>query len=112
MDHALICFVGSKYPAISVILILNIMRTYETIWTQLKSLPKPQAKSIGISITARRHLHPRIVKAVKKEKWMDMGFKLLLSESCQCSVISHTSKYSVLTFYLHYSPSLEDLGLT
>jgi hypothetical protein len=90
----------------------NPPRTYQPLWDQLKSLPKEQAKSIGISVTARKHLHPRIVKAVKKEKWMDFAWKLTLGEKYQITVISHKSRYSVLTFYLTYSPSLEELGLT
>lgn len=70
------------------------MRTYEPIWNQLKRDGK-------VSLTANRLLHARIIKAVTKEKWMDTGFKLQIEP--KVSILSHTRKGSILTFYLEYS---------
>jgi len=50
------------------------MRTYEPIWIQLKSAGK-------VRIAAPPALHKRIIKAVTKEKWLDMGWKLELDEA-------------------------------
>jgi hypothetical protein len=69
------------------------MREYQPIWIALK-------RDKAVSITANRLLHPRIIKAVTKEKWMDMGFKI------QCDPLYaklHVSaKNSVLTFKLSF----------
>jgi hypothetical protein len=86
-------------------------RIYYPVWHQLKSMPPKDATSIGVSLTARKHLHPRIIKALNKEKWQDTGFRLALLEKYQRARLRHSSRYSVLTFYLDYSFSMEDLGL-
>ncbi|PHQ81755.1 MAG: hypothetical protein COB66_01400 [Coxiella sp. (in: Bacteria)] len=49
------------------------MRQYEPIWNRLKL-------DHTASIQAPVHLHLRIIKAVKKEKTKDQGWKLLVSE--------------------------------
>ncbi len=77
------------------------MREYEPIWQKLKSLPPHEAKTKGVSITANRRLHPRIIKAVIKEKWMDIPYKL--QKDPQKVIMYSTSKGSVLTFYLEVS---------
>ena len=75
-------------------------RYYYAIWKRLK-----EHKSV--SVTAPRPLHKRIVKAVKKEKWMDVGYKLQIEP--RKAVLSHGSKNSVLTFYLTLSITAEDI---
>lgn len=77
------------------------MRQYEPIWKKLKSMPLSEASTKGVSVTANRVLHPRIIKAVVKEKWMDIGYKLEIEP--RKTIISHTRKHAVLTFYLHLS---------
>lgn len=76
------------------------MRQYEPIWYKLKSLPLKDARTIGVSITANRRLHPRIIKAVTKEKWKDMSFKIEKDHKC---ILSHISKGAIITFYLDIS---------
>ena len=69
-------------------------RAYFPIWEQLK------AKG-AVSITANRLLHPRIVKAVTKEKWMDLGYKIQIEP--KVAFLSHSTKHSILTFTLTIS---------
>lgn len=83
-----------------------LIRFYQPIWERLKSMPPREASTIGVSITANRLLHPRIIKAVTKEKWMDIGFKILLDD--KRAVLSHVRKNAVLTFYLTYTLGKED----
>lgn len=66
-------------------------RYYAPIWEKLK-------KEKQVSITANRLLHPRIIKAVTKEKWMDIAWKLEIEPAI--SILSHARKNSVLTFFL------------
>lgn len=82
------------------------MRQYEPIWFQLKSLSQSEASSKGVSITAPRALHRRIIKAVKKEKWMDIGYKLLIEP--KTALLSHSQRNSILTFKLTFSLTPED----
>ena len=82
------------------------MRQYEPIWNKLKSLPRKEAETKGVSLTAPRPLHGRIIKAVKKEKWMDLGFKLTIEP--RESTLFHARKNSVLTFFLSYTQIEED----
>jgi hypothetical protein len=67
------------------------MRYYEPIWLRLK-------KNKVVQVTAPRPLHPRIIKAVVKEKWLDLGFKLELEPSY--AILSHICTNSVVTFKL------------
>lgn len=68
------------------------MRKYESIWIKLK-------KEKQVSLTANRLLHPRIIKAVIKEKWGDVGYKVQIEPAH--ARLSYTIKHSVLTFYLY-----------
>lgn len=84
------------------------MRQYEPIWIELKNKNKAV-------ITAPKVLHRRIIKAVCKEKDMDLGFKLKCSEECIRKKIFYTTKDSVIKFELketlskQVSFSVEDL---
>ena len=77
------------------------MRQYQPIWLKLKSMPLTEASSKGVSVTANRLLHPRIIKAVTKEKWMDLEYKLAVEP--YTLILYHERKHSVLTFYLRQS---------
>jgi hypothetical protein len=67
------------------------MRKYEPIWHQLKSH--------GIvSITANRLSHPRIIKAVIKEKYGDVGYKVSIEPAR--AKLTYTCNHAILTFYL------------
>jgi hypothetical protein len=50
------------------------MRKYYPIWKKLKR----DKKAV---VVHPAHLHPRLIKAVLKERTMDTGFRLELSES-------------------------------
>lgn len=76
------------------------MRQYEPIWEQLKKLLKapPNERAKGVSIIANRLHHPRIIKAVVKEKWSDAGFRAV--HLPRIARLAYTQQQSKLTFYL------------
>jgi hypothetical protein len=67
------------------------MRKYEPIWHKLKQTGQ-------VSITANRLLHPRIIKAVIKEKWGDIGYKVSIEPAR--AKLSYISTHAILKFYL------------
>jgi hypothetical protein len=70
---------------------------YDPIWNALKAskdFPKQ------ISITANRLLHPRIIKAVTKRKWLDIAYKLQIDP--KTAILTHVRDGSKLTFILTY----------
>ena len=71
------------------------MRKYEPIWTQIK-------QHLKCEISAHKAYHRRIIKAVTKEKDMDLGYKLYLSElnPPKHALMFSTSKGAVITFTL------------
>lgn len=83
------------------------MRQYEKIWHTLKNLPQYDASLKGVSISAPRAFHKRIIKAVIKEKWMDIEYKLL--HEPRVITLAHSKKNSILTFYLIFNILPEDL---
>lgn len=79
-------------------------RQYQPIWTKLKALPAKEAALQGVSVTAPRALHKRIVKAVVKEKWLDLGFKMEIEP--KHAIMYHSRSGGILTFTLRrYSPN-------
>ena len=82
------------------------MRQYEEIWSRLKELPAKEAAEVGISVTAPRVIHARIIKAVTKEKWKDLGYKILLDD--KRAVLTHYRKNAIITFYLNFTYGKED----
>ena len=76
------------------------LRQYYNIWKQLKTSGK-------VSITAPKPLHRRIVKAVKKEKCLDIGYKLQLEG--KTAILSHITQNSIITFYLDIKSHTLDL---
>lgn len=77
------------------------MRQYEPIWQKLKSLPREEANKVGVKITAPRALHRRIIKAVKKEKWMDIGYKIQIEP--MVATLELTRSNSILQFTLTFT---------
>lgn len=77
------------------------MRKYQQIWEKLKALSPDAASSVGISISANPILHARIIKAVTKEKYRDLAYKLQL-DSRTATMTSHVSG-QVVTFKLQIS---------
>ena len=67
------------------------MRLYEPIWQELKQTGTAK-------LTANRALHRRIIKAVIKEKWLDIGYKLqIYPQHCR---VEYSRSNSILTFRL------------
>lgn len=86
------------------------MRYYQPIWEKLKSLSVQDAKEKGVQITAPAALHKRIIKAVKKEKWMDYGYRMMLKEiDDREATLSYSRSGAVLTFKLRFSIGIKDL---
>ena len=72
--------------------ILNpVSRLYSPIWEQLKREGKA-------TLTANRVLHRRIYKAVKKEKWNDIGYKMQIYPYHATLSVSRSN--SILTLVL------------
>ena len=87
------------------------MRQYEPIWDKLKNLSHEDAQKKGISITALPKLHARIIKAVKKEKWQDAGYKLdLYTRHGKSATLITVRNNAILTFKLSFSLSINDFG--
>jgi len=76
------------------------MRQYQPIWIKLKSMSLRDAQVKGVSVTANSLLHPRILKAVVKEKWLDLGYKIQTDP--RKTILTHEIKHSIITFRLHY----------
>lgn len=71
------------------------MRKYHPIWQQLKATNQ-------CAVSAPKAFHARIVKAVINEKYYDIGFKLLVDESCRTVRLSSISEGGRLRFFLIY----------
>lgn len=82
-------------------------RMYEPSWAQLKS-SRTNPKFIRIAAAAK--LHPRIYKAIIKEKDMDIVYKLQLSEQPipQRAKLRRVSKGGELTIFLDLSIGADD----
>jgi len=77
------------------------MRRYQAIWNRLKKLSPNLARSAGIAISANPILHSRIIKAVKKEKYKDLEYKLMIDP--KDATLTHKVNGSILIFYLNLS---------
>lgn len=71
------------------------MRQYEGAWLQLKQRGK-------LRLAAPPGLHRRIIKAITKEKDMDLGFKLLMMDKFLRVVMQHRSENGVIHLWLEY----------
>lgn len=83
------------------------MRKYEPIWTAIK-------KHNTASIVAPVELHKRIRKAVKKEKNLDVGNKLLLeNKGLEATLIItvHPINKELLSFTLDIRMNLASTGV-
>jgi hypothetical protein len=74
-------------------------RQYFPIWEQIKQTGMCE-------ISTHKAFHRRIIKAVIKEKYMDLGFKLECSESYPPIVTTMEIKKSasIIKFILHTKP--------
>ncbi len=77
-------------------------RKYEPIWQDLKTKHR-------CTIAAPLKMHRRIMTAVVKEKYQDLGYKYLLQEQGKRARITKSNKGSMLTFTLELSIGIEDI---
>lgn len=84
----------------------NTPRLYEPSWQALK---KSEDSPKRIVIAAPLKFHPRIYKAIIKEKDMDLMYKLALAENSQKSRLTKNSKNGKLTIFMHLSFGLDDI---
>lgn len=80
------------------------MRMYQPAWIQLKSNPK-----LPLVIAAAPALHPRIYKAIIKEKWLDTPYKSNLAARGYRSELSRESNDGMLSITLTLIPTLDGL---
>lgn len=73
------------------------MRVYQPIWEALKT-------NKTVTIQANPSSHPRIIKAVTKEKDKDVGYKLMVSETYQRAVLRAKINGAQITFNLSHEP--------
>lgn len=71
-------------------------RKYQPIWEELKL-------TNTCKIVVHKSLHKRIIKAVIKEKYNDIKFKLFLADKGKKAILTHSKVYSVIEFYLSIS---------
>jgi len=69
-------------------------RQYNPIWKRLKAEKK-------VSVAVPLPLHDRIIKAVTKEKWLDLEYKLQIEP--RTATMRHSVKGAVITFRLYIS---------
>lgn len=62
-------------------------------------MPLSDASKKGVSVTANRVLHARIIKAVTKEKWKDLAYKASISPLK--TFLHYKRNNAILTFTLH-----------
>ena len=75
------------------------MRTYQPIWENLKQYST-------VTIQANPSAHPRIIKAVAKEKDKDLAYRLMIAESYQRSILRAKINGNQVTFILDLLPLL------
>lgn len=80
-------------------------RMYEKAWIELK---KSEETPKRIVISAHSKLHPRIYKAIRKEKDMDVVYKLQLCENAQSAILRSKSEGGRLTIMMKLSLGLSD----
>lgn len=73
------------------------MSLYDPIWNNLKLKGR-------IDLVANPKLHARIIKAVKKRKWLDMSYKLQIEPNI--AFLGHARDGNKLTFILRIQPQL------
>ena len=81
---------------------MSVLRQYEPVWIAIKKNPNPPTGKFSCEISAHKAHHSRIIKAVVKEKDMDVGYKLECSEMNppQRSRLRVTTLGSIIKFKL------------
>ena len=58
----------------------KVMRTYQQAWETLKAQER-------ITLSSPKIYHSRIIKAIQKEKHLDLGFKMLCDECSHYAIV-------------------------
>lgn len=77
-------------------------RMYHKLWCTIRDKGT-------CSIAAPRNLHLRIIKAVQKEKWMDMGYKFLIAEDRCRTELKFKRKGTTVEFKIKIIPDPTDI---
>ena len=77
-------------------------RKYTPIWEALK-------RGGTVAITAPKPFHRRIIRAVIKEKYLDLEYRLLMSEAGRRQKLEYKIEQSKITFKLTENRILEGL---
>ena len=77
-------------------------RKYQPAWEKLK------LENI-VRIAAHPAVHARILKAVIKEKDMDLVYKMKMADDCKSAIISHKRNSGELVIRLKHTIGLSDL---
>lgn len=84
------------------------MRKYEEIWLRIK-----RSKNHKIIIEVHPALYSRVIKAVIKEKHMDLGTKVINDmDTLRLEILKNTPKLGNITFILHQRLGLEDMKVS
>ncbi len=80
------------------------MRRYQPIWNRIK-----EENSATVSIDP--HMHSRLIEAVKKERQLDLGWKLLIAEENKTFKLSISIKGNFIEFTLieTFPPNINNL---
>ena len=83
---------------------MSTHRKYQPIWSNLR-------KDGKVKIAAPKIYHRRIIKAVMKERYMDLEYKFLIREANKRAFIQYQSTESMIEFWIKYTPifSLDSL---
>lgn len=83
------------------------MRQYQAIWERIKKHGKA-------TLIAPVDSHRRIIKAVQKEKYMDIGFKLLQSEKgVKMRLVTGSNPNSgIITFSVYDSKGRKEIKVS
>ncbi len=78
------------------------MRQYQPLWNLLK-------KNHSCRVSALPSVHARIIKAVSKEKYGDLTYKLELSEVHKTASLEHTVRGNIIEFTLKFTIGTDDI---
>lgn len=71
------------------------MRTYEPAWIELK-------QKLEMRIAAEPSVHRRIIKAVIKEKDLDILYKLACDDECKRAILTYKIQSKMIVFKLKF----------
>ena len=78
------------------------MRKYEPAWLELK-------KKRILRLAVPRPLHKRVIKAIIKEKWLDIGYKFERINQSYWDELAYTRNNNIIEFRLVAHAVLESV---